>query len=122
MPLVFSYGSLQRSDVQIATFNRLLDGRRDHLPGFRVGRIPIRDPAVAAALGTAYHANAEPTGNPHDQVEGTAFEIAEDELRRVDIFEQRDGYGRRAVTLASGRAAWVYVYERPQSRTPPIAD
>jgi len=32
---VFSYGSLQRSDVQIATFNRLLDGRRDHLPGFK---------------------------------------------------------------------------------------
>ena len=34
MPLLFSYGTLQQEDVQLATFGRLLQGQKDELLGF----------------------------------------------------------------------------------------
>ena len=38
MPLLFSYGSLQRTEVQQSTFGRPLAGTTDVLPGF--GLVP----------------------------------------------------------------------------------
>ena len=34
MPLLFSYGTLQREDVQLTTFGRRLSGTRDELVGY----------------------------------------------------------------------------------------
>ena len=31
---LFSYGTLQQDEVQLATFGRLLEGRKDALPGY----------------------------------------------------------------------------------------
>ena len=44
MPQLFSYGTLQQEDVQLSTFGRLLQGRRDELPGFEPSLVRIEDP------------------------------------------------------------------------------
>ena len=110
MPLVFSYGSLQREDVQLATFGRRLDGEGDELRGYEQTLVEISDPAVAAKLGRTHHANATFTGNDSGRIPGMVFEVTDAELRSVDTYEAADQYSRIEVTLASGKQAWVYVY------------
>jgi hypothetical protein len=43
MPLLFSYGTLQQEDLQLATFGRLLQGQSDELVGFEQSRVRIAD-------------------------------------------------------------------------------
>ena len=97
MPRLFSYGTLQQEDVQWSTFGRLLEGQRDELPGFE------------ASVSAAQHANVLFTGSVDRRVAGTVFEITDAELAAADEYEQRAKYTRIAVTLASGKQAWVYV-------------
>ena len=110
MPLIFSYGTLQRPDVQLSTFGRLLRGQRDALPQYELSRVAIVDPAVAAAAGRSHHDNATFTARPESQVRGTVFELTEAELAAADSYEQPASYARRLVTLASGKQAWIYVH------------
>jgi hypothetical protein len=112
MALLFSYGSLQQDDVQLATFGRLLDGRPDALPGFGPALVPIDDPAVIAALGRTHHANVVRNGRDDSRVAGTVFEVTDEELVRVDAYEAAYSYTRITARLASGRDAWVYVDAR----------
>ena len=109
MPLLFSYGTLQQPNVQLSTFGRPLRGQPDELVGFEPSSVRIEDPSVAAALGKTHHANATFTGNPGSRVAGTAFEITDAELLRVDEYEAPFQYRRVFATLASGGEAWVYV-------------
>jgi gamma-glutamylcyclotransferase (GGCT)/AIG2-like uncharacterized protein YtfP len=108
MPRLFSYGTLQQDDVQLATFGRTLHGQRDELPGFTTARVPITDPATVAALGRTHHDNVVRAGSD-SHVAGTVFDITDDELARADEYEARYDYVRIKATLASGIAAWVYV-------------
>jgi gamma-glutamylcyclotransferase (GGCT)/AIG2-like uncharacterized protein YtfP len=110
MPLIFSYGSLQQEDVQLSTFGRRLDGRRDALVAFEQSSVAIDDPSVVATLGKTHHANVVFNGNDASRVAGMAFEISDAELASVDAYEAPFAYGRIAVMLASGRTAWVYVH------------
>jgi GNAT superfamily N-acetyltransferase len=96
MPLLFSYGTLQQEDVQWSTFGRLLDGQRDELPGF--------EPSVSVSQ----HANVTFNGRTDSRAAGTVFEVTDADLA-ADEYEQRANYQRIAVTLASGKHAWVYV-------------
>jgi len=100
MPLLFSYGTLQQDDVQLATFGRLLQGHHDELPGFTL--VPA---------GVMPHANVTFTGRPDHRVSGMVFEVTDAELAAADRYEAQDAYARRSVTLASGRQAWVYAYD-----------
>jgi gamma-glutamylcyclotransferase (GGCT)/AIG2-like uncharacterized protein YtfP len=108
MPLLFSYGTLQQDDVQRATFGRLLAGRRDRLPGYVLAQVAIDDPAVVATSGKTHHPIVRPGGDPAEHVEGTVFEITDEELAHADRYEVA-AYRRVAVTLASGLEAWAYV-------------
>ena len=110
MPLLFSYGTLQQDDVQQATFGRLLAGTADRLPGHARTMVAIDDPAVVATSGKTHHPIVRP-GDATDAVDGTVFEITDDELAQADRYEVA-AYRRVAVTLASGRAAFVYVDAR----------
>jgi len=112
MPFLFSYGTLQQADVQIATFGRRLVGERDELPGFEPSLVKIEDPQMAAALGRTHHANVTHNGRADSAVSGTVFEITDDDLAAADVFEQAATYARMAVVLASGKRAWVYVDAR----------
>lgn len=112
MPLIFSYGTLQREEVQRATYGRLLQGRGDALVGFTLASVEIADPQRAAMLGRTHNANAAFDGREDSRVPGMVFEISDAELADTDRYEEPDGYKRIAVTLASGREAWVYVDAR----------
>jgi gamma-glutamylcyclotransferase (GGCT)/AIG2-like uncharacterized protein YtfP len=107
--LLFSYGTLQNKNVQIANFGRELTGREDALPGYARRMVAIIDPKAAALSGESHHANAEPSSNPEDAVSGTVFEITEQELAAADKYEEVAEYRRISVTLRSGDRAWVYV-------------
>ena len=110
MALLFSYGTLQQEDVQLAAFGRRLDGRRDELLACEPALVPIDDPGVAARLGTTHHANVRFTGNGASRVAGTVFEVSDAELGRADDFEAAFAYERVAASLASGQQTWVYVH------------
>ena len=100
MPLLFSYGTLQRDDVQRSTFGRLLTGQKDELRGFEQSPVIIDG-------GT--YATIQFNGNEESRVAGVVFEITESELARADEYEGDFYYKRIVVTLASGKEAWVYV-------------
>jgi hypothetical protein len=65
--LLFSYGTLQYKDVQVATFGRELTGREDSLPGY------VR--TITVARGVLYF-NITPSSDPEDAVSGTVSEIS----------------------------------------------
>jgi hypothetical protein len=106
--LLFTYGTLQHPDVQLDTFGRLVEGDDDSLPGYRVDYADIEDPRVVELSGLAVHPIVRATGSALDRVVGKALHITEDELEAADEYEVAL-YRRCAVTLASGRPAWVYV-------------
>jgi gamma-glutamylcyclotransferase (GGCT)/AIG2-like uncharacterized protein YtfP len=111
MPLLFSYGTLQQEDVQLATFGRLLRGQKDQLVGFEQAMVRIEDPQVVAASGKTHHPIVKPNGRDDSRVSGTVFEISDAELANADRYEVA-AYKRVAATLASGKEAWVYVDAR----------
>lgn len=107
--LLFSYGTLQNKNVQMANFGRELTGREDALPGYVRGVVAIADPKVRALIGESHYANVEPSSNPEDAVPGIVFEITEQELAAADKYEEAAEYRKISVTLRSGDRAWVYV-------------
>jgi gamma-glutamylcyclotransferase (GGCT)/AIG2-like uncharacterized protein YtfP len=111
VPLLFSYGTLQQDNVQLATFGRLLRGHPDALVGFEQSAIRIEDPQTVALSGKSDHLIVRFNGRSESRVAGTVFEITDEELASADRYEVAD-YKRIATTLASGRQAWVYVDAR----------
>jgi len=105
---LFSYGTLQQEEVQLATFGRRLDGRVDALPGYATSLLEIKDADVIATSGKTHHLLALPTGNPADEIAGVVFKITPEELAAADTYEVSD-YKRVAVRLKSGLEAFVYV-------------
>src|SRR6476660_5857481 len=110
MPLLFSYGTLQQDNVQLATFGRLLRGERDALVGFDQRLVKIADESVVSTSGKTHHPTVVFNGRNECRVGGTAFEITDTELTSADHYERLGGYKRIAVVLASGKQAWLYVY------------
>ncbi|MDQ2103613.1 gamma-glutamylcyclotransferase family protein [Azospirillum isscasi] len=106
--LLFSYGTLQQEDVQIASFGRLLTGTADAMPGYRQEMLEITDPDVIRTSGKRFHPVVMESGDPADEVAGTLFRITPAELAAADAYEVSD-YKRVAVRLKSGAEAWVYV-------------
>lgn len=111
---LFSYGTLQLEEVQLATFNRKLDGTADALPGYRLVMITITDEDFVKTSGTANHRNLQFTGNPADVIEGTALKLTIAELQQADAYEP-EGYKRTRVKLKSGLDAWVFVDQNSNS-------
>jgi hypothetical protein len=111
MPLLFSYGTLQREDVQLSTFGRRLEGQPDELVGFEQGLFEVEDPEFVATSGKAHHAIVRFNGRSDSRVRGTALEVTDGELALADEYEPA-GYKRVSTTLASGRQAWVYADAR----------
>jgi len=107
MEALFTYGTLQSEEVQLATFGRKLDGSRDALIGFRLVMIKIEDDDFVTKSGTADHRNLQFTGNASDIVEGTVFAVTISELEQSDAYEPAS-YKRAQVQCRSGATAWVY--------------
>lgn len=108
---LFSYGTLQQPEVQLATFGRLLDSRPDRLPGYCLAMLAIDDAQVVATSGKTHHPIASRGANPTDSVPGAVLAVTLEELRQADGYEVA-AYRRVRVTLASGMQAWAYVDAR----------
>ena len=110
MPLLFSYGTLQRDDIQLSTFGRLLHGQHDQLVGYAPALVKIEDPKLAARLGKTHHNDVTVTGDDGSRVAGMVFDVTDAELTSVDGYEAEFFYDRVLAPLASGRETWVYVH------------
>jgi hypothetical protein len=105
---LFSYGTLQLTNVQLETFGRTLQGQKDSLQGYSLSHIRIEDAAVVGTSGMTHHPILTPSGNASDCIEGMVFSLTPEELQQADEYEAED-YERIRVTLVSGTTAWVYV-------------
>lgn len=108
MPKLFSYGTLQKEQVQIETFGRLLKGEKDTLLGYNLNMVEITDPEVLRKSGQKFHPIIDFTGNLNDKVEGVLFEVTEDEILNADKYEVND-YKRINVEFQSGKKGFIYV-------------
>lgn len=111
MPRIFSYGTLQQSNVQLATFGRLLSGVPDSIIGFQQSQVAIDDPDVVRTSGKTHHPIVRYTGEQEHRVAGTVFEITDEELLLADKYEVA-AYRRVLAPVSSGGTAWAYVDAR----------
>ncbi len=105
---LFSYGTLQLANVQLETYGRLLSGEKDRLKYYKLDKLQITDAEVLRKSGKEFHPIAVKTNSPDDCMEGTVFEISDEELLQTDQYEVSD-YKRVLETFDSGKQAWVYV-------------
>lgn len=108
MAYLFSYGTLQKKQVQLETFGRLLEGEKDTLSGYKFHMLEITDSEVLRKSGQKYHPVLEFSGNDNDQVEGVLFEVTETEILQADEYEV-DDYKRIETVFKSGRKGFIYV-------------
>ena len=108
---LFSYGTLQLIEVQIETYGRKLSGDKDILNNYRIEQLEITDNTVLKKSQKRFHPIAIPDNYAENCIEGTVYEITQQELVETDKYEVSD-YKRILVTLASGKKAWVYVSKK----------
>ena len=108
MPNLFSYGTLQKEQVQLETFGRLLTGKRDTLLGYALKMIEITHPEVLRKSGQQFHPIIDFTGNINDKVEGVLFEVTDIEIQNADKYEVND-YKRIETEFQSGKKGFIYV-------------
>ena len=113
MPKLFSYGTLQQKNVQLANFGRELSGSKDTLQGYIVGEVEITDERVLRESGKAFHPILRLSGNTADEVPGTVFELTDAELTQADDYEV-DAYQRVSARLKSGTECWIYAAAQPR--------
>ena len=80
MRKLFSYGTLQYKKVQIETFGRKLQGKKDKLIGYKLSMIKINNQDVISKSEESEHPIIEYTGNNKDIVKGVLFDINNEEL------------------------------------------
>jgi hypothetical protein len=105
---IFSYGTLRDPTVQQALYGRHVAEEIDGLTGFARSLIPISNEEVVRVSGATHHPVLRASGDPADRIAGATLLLDDDELRITDDYEGAD-YRRIAVTLDSGRTAFVYV-------------
>lgn len=105
MPKLFSYGTLQKEQVQMETFGRILTGEKDTLVGYL---IKITDPEVLRKSGQQFHPIIQFTGNELDKVEGVLFKVTTAEILNADKYEVAD-YKRIETVFQSGNKGFIYV-------------
>lgn len=108
---LFSYGTLQREDVQLKLFGRKLTGSKDVLKGYVIAPVEITDENFLSKGENKNQLIAMVSENSFDTIVGTVFEVTGEELKHADSYEP-DNYVRIKITLASGLEAWIYTDNR----------
>lgn len=108
MPLLFSYGTLQKEQVQLETFGRVLKGENDKLPAYKLAYVEITDPEVLRKSGQQFHPIIKYSGNVDDSVEGVLFEVTHEEILAADEYEVAD-YKRIETLFTSGKTGFIYI-------------
>lgn len=104
---IFSYGTLQNDKVQLNLFGRILNGYKDSLKGYRLSSIEIKDELIFSSNEEKYFHTVIISDNLNDTVDGTVYEISEEELLKADRYEP-ENYKRFKTELVSGKQAWIY--------------
>ncbi len=105
---LFSYGTLQKVDVQWKLFGRHLTGTMDILKGYKTTSIEINDESFLSKGEQKQQQTLVITNDQQDIIKGTVFEVSAEELLQADKYEPA-GYKRVKVELESGKRAWVYM-------------
>lgn len=106
--LLFSCDTLREPGVQLDTLGRVVAGDADVLAGYTVDFVAFEDHRDLDDATPSTHPFVRATGDARDKVVGRVLPLSEDELDACDEHEA-PLYRRVPVTLASGRAAWVFV-------------
>jgi gamma-glutamylcyclotransferase (GGCT)/AIG2-like uncharacterized protein YtfP len=104
---LFSYGTLQKENVQLKLFGRLLHGTKDTLTGYKLSPMEIRDESFLSTGEENIQLTVISSPDKNDRIEGTVFEITDEELLRADNYEPAN-YTRIKIELGSGKKAWIY--------------
>ena len=102
MEPLFSYGTLQRAQVQRAVFGRTVAMTPDTLAGYRVGSL-----RYGQGDGAPTYKVLEPDASA-PLVPGVLLDLSPAELAAADAYEGH-GYRRTTATFGSGRTGWVYI-------------
>lgn len=94
---LFTYGTLQKKEVQLDVFSRPLVGFEDELTQHK-----ISDEKIANLYPTLQH-----TGKETDTIKGQVYTLSHQELQKADKYEG-EAYKRIQIQLSSGKNAWVY--------------
>lgn len=105
---LFSYGTLQKVEVQLKLFGRILEGTTEVLKGYRTQSIEIKDEAFLAGGNSKNQLTIVHTSNENDYIEGSVFKLTSDELQMADKYEPGN-YKRIGVECESGKKAWIYL-------------
>lgn len=105
---LFSYGTLQKTEVQLKLFGRVLHGMKDTLEHYKISLIEIKDETFLSKGEQSIQQTVIPSIDINDKIEGTVFEISTNELLMADKYEPNN-YKRIQVILRSGKTAWLYV-------------
>ena len=77
---LFFFFSLQLDRVHLETYCRLLEGVKDSLLNYKLDKLKITDDEVIKKSGKEFHPIAMKTGISNDMINGTIYEITEEEL------------------------------------------
>lgn len=105
MENLFSYGTLQQENIQLESFDRVLDGTLDVLQGYQPEELEITDEFVLETSQKKSHPIIFSSNSLQDEINGTIFKITSSELLHAD-------YKRAEVTLKSGIRCWAYIGKR----------
>lgn len=108
MPFLFSYGTLQKEQVQMETFGRILRGEKDCLAGYEVSMLQITDAEVLRKSNQKYHPILQFSADENNRVEGILYELTDEEIMRADEYEV-DDYKRVEAIFTSGKKGFIYV-------------
>ena len=111
MENLFSYGTLQQENVQLESFDRVLDGTLDVLQGYQPEELEITDEFVLETSQKKSHPIISSSNSLQDEINGTVFKITSSELLHANSYEVAD-YKRAEVTLKSGIRCWAYIGKR----------
>jgi gamma-glutamylcyclotransferase (GGCT)/AIG2-like uncharacterized protein YtfP len=107
---LFSYGTLQKQEVQWKLYGRYLSGEKDVLNGYKTSAIQVKDLTFLAKGEAATQQTLHISDDKTNAVAGTIFELTQDELLQTDAYEP-ENYKRIKMKFASGKEAWVYLAE-----------
>jgi gamma-glutamylcyclotransferase (GGCT)/AIG2-like uncharacterized protein YtfP len=107
MELLFCYGTLQQTNLQLANFGRTLSGAKDARQKYKIGNVKITDVKVITESGKDIHPILRYADDPRNEVTGTVFEITAKKLVQADDYEV-DDYKRISAALKSGKCCWIY--------------
>lgn len=99
---LFTYGTLQQTDIQEELFGRRLVGTPEKLVGYALEEIQIEE-----EFGLIDYEILVETGNPTDTINGIVYEVTQKELNQADLYEGMN-YKRVEVHLQSDQKAWAY--------------